>query len=179
MAMELKRQKICPVCGKENETEFTSCENCGATLIEQFEQPDTTRRMDEKVELPKNLESLLATMVPTTEGVALYFSGDFEPFATVKEDEFILGRIVEGMKVGEREKIVDLSPYSAFEMGISRRHAMVRRTKTGYEICDLGSTNGTWVNGLRLIPYKTYPFNKAQVRIGQMRLFVVYREFNK
>ena len=33
---------------------------------------------------------------------------------------------------------------------VSRRHAELRRTEDGWEIEDLGSTNGTWVNGWRV-----------------------------
>jgi pSer/pThr/pTyr-binding forkhead associated (FHA) protein len=33
---------------------------------------------------------------------------------------------------------------------VSRAHAELRRTDAGWEIRDLGSTNGTWVNGWRV-----------------------------
>jgi hypothetical protein len=33
---------------------------------------------------------------------------------------------------------------------VSRAHAELRRTDTGWEVRDLGSTNGTWVNGWRV-----------------------------
>jgi hypothetical protein len=33
---------------------------------------------------------------------------------------------------------------------ISRRHAMLKRTREGVEVRDLGSLNGTWVNGWRV-----------------------------
>ena len=33
---------------------------------------------------------------------------------------------------------------------VSRRHAMLRRTDEGFEVRDLGSLNGTWVNGWRV-----------------------------
>lgn len=36
------------------------------------------------------------------------------------------------------------------ENGVSRRHAEFRRTATGISVMDLGSTNGTYVNGVRI-----------------------------
>ncbi len=36
------------------------------------------------------------------------------------------------------------------DTGVSRRHAEVRRVGDGAEVHDLGSTNGTWVNGQRV-----------------------------
>jgi hypothetical protein len=43
---------------------------------------------------------------------------------------------------------------------VSRRHAVVKRTGDGYEVRDLGSTNGTWVNGWRI--------DRATVRAGDV-----------
>lgn len=34
---------------------------------------------------------------------------------------------------------------------VSTRHARISRTPTGYQVEDLGSTNGTWVNGSRAV----------------------------
>lgn len=42
------------------------------------------------------------------------------------------------------------SPIELLDDGISRRHARVWRTSTGYMIEDLGSRNGTFVNGERI-----------------------------
>ncbi len=42
------------------------------------------------------------------------------------------------------------SPIELLDDGVSRRHARVRRTEDGYAIEDLGSRNGTFVNGERV-----------------------------
>jgi two-component system NtrC family sensor kinase len=44
----------------------------------------------------------------------------------------------------------DLSPYHGREHGVSRRHAMLRATDDAIGVLDLGSTNGTHLNGHRL-----------------------------
>ena len=44
----------------------------------------------------------------------------------------------------------DLSPYQGRERGVSRRHAMLRATEDAIGIIDLGSTNGTQLNGKSL-----------------------------
>lgn len=43
--------------------------------------------------------------------------------------------------------ILNLEPYNAQAMGVSREHAMLRPTKTHLYAIDQGSTNGTTVNG--------------------------------
>jgi hypothetical protein len=36
--------------------------------------------------------------------------------------------------------------------GVSRQHARLERTTTGWQISDLGSSNGTWVKDSQLLP---------------------------
>lgn len=45
---------------------------------------------------------------------------------------------------------LDLEPYGAYQMGVSRRHAMLRPTKNCLYVIDLNSTNGTMYNALRI-----------------------------
>lgn len=53
----------------------------------------------------------------------------------------------------------------------SRRHAVVRPTETGLEVRDLGSTNGTWVNGLRID--RPMPLGAGDIlRVGRLSLRV-------
>jgi hypothetical protein len=47
---------------------------------------------------------------------------------------------------------VDLSPYGAWEHGVSRNHVEIRRRNKLLYIVDLGSTNGSALNGRRLYP---------------------------
>ena len=92
------------------------------------------------------------------------------------DNELIIGRKVES----STESVLDLSDLDAFNMGLSRRHAMIRRTESGFEVMDLSSTNGTWLNAERLFPNKPYPFaSGSQLRIGRLRLFIVYQTMLK
>lgn len=53
---------------------------------------------------------------------------------------------------------------------VSRRHAVLRRTEQGLEVRDLGSTNGTWVNGWRVDRATVGP--RDRLRIGEVRVVV-------
>jgi pSer/pThr/pTyr-binding forkhead associated (FHA) protein len=72
--------------------------------------------------------------------------------------------------------MLDLAPVGGYSRGVSRRHVFIKRTEQGYEVIDLGSVNGTWLNGQRLVPHKSYPLaSRSHLRLGSMRLFVIYR----
>ena len=53
---------------------------------------------------------------------------------------------------------------------VSRRHAVLRRTEEGIEVRDLGSTNGTWVNGWRVD--RATLGRDDMLRIGEVRVVV-------
>ncbi len=47
---------------------------------------------------------------------------------------------------------VDLGLDGGYDAGVSRRHAILAYTQNSYTVEDLGSSNGTFVNGRRLAP---------------------------
>jgi hypothetical protein len=50
---------------------------------------------------------------------------------------------------------IDLTPYQARSKGVSRLHAVLHRTDYNLTIEDARSYNGTYLNGVRMIPYRT------------------------
>jgi pSer/pThr/pTyr-binding forkhead associated (FHA) protein len=50
-----------------------------------------------------------------------------------------------GTTIGRADCEIELN-----DPDVSRRHAAVRQVDAGLALEDLGSTNGTWVNGLRI-----------------------------
>jgi pSer/pThr/pTyr-binding forkhead associated (FHA) protein len=110
-------------------------------------------------------------MVPAG-GIAFYVEGTSRPVFSCSDKEFVVGR-----KVGETAgPLLDLSPFGGYHLGLSRRHALIRKIGHGYEIMDLSSSIGTWLNDERLAPNKTYPLaNGSQLRLARMRFFVAYR----
>jgi pSer/pThr/pTyr-binding forkhead associated (FHA) protein len=56
---------------------------------------------------------------------------------------------------------------------ISRRHCAITADETGFTVKDLGSVNGTFLNGQRLTPYLPHPLHdKDELQIGRIRLQV-------
>lgn len=61
--------------------------------------------------------------------------------------------VVVGRKANDTDEhiSVNLAPFEGFELGVSRTHATFERVGSRLFLRDLGSTNGTWVNGERLV----------------------------
>jgi hypothetical protein len=69
------------------------------------------------------------------------------------------------------EPFVDLSPYNAIEHGVSRQHAAILRDGQIFSLVDLGSINGTYLNGQRLVPHEPQPLqNPSEIRLGRLRV---------
>ena len=167
--------RFCPACKYKNEADALVCVYCGASLDEN-PKDKTTEKMAHATGKAPGGHGVLSAIGPIpgmpASGIAVYFVGESKPITTLDLDDFVLGRQV----TGASDDIVDLSQYGGLEMGVSRRHAWVRKTVIGYEVVDLNSTNGTWLNEKRLVPNKTYPLNSGdQIRLGQMLLIVLFQ----
>lgn len=68
---------------------------------------------------------------------------------------------------------VDFSMFQALEKGVSRIHATFLYQDENIYLEDLTSTNGTRINGLKLIPGKRYRLrNNDELEFGSLRVVV-------
>lgn len=68
---------------------------------------------------------------------------------------------------------IDMAPFDAQQKGISRRHAVLVHYRDHVHIIDLGSMNGTYVNGMRLSPQVAYALNSGdQVSLANLNVIV-------
>jgi len=165
--------KFCPVCNNKNEPEAVVCKFCGSSLDIKKYSTATTRNTEINLDYLEKFEELSVDekIIPAN-GIAVYFAGTTKPVVIRTDKEFVIGRRV----TVTSEAMLDLSEFDGFKMGLSRRHVMIRQAKTGgYEVIDLSSTNGSWLNDERLVPYTPYPMpSGSQLRLSRMRLFVYY-----
>jgi hypothetical protein len=170
-------ENICPVCQTKNEPESNVCRQCGATLDGAFlESGYKTKTTDMQALTPEmigewTLQETKELVIPDS-GIAFYIDGHSMPAYSDSRGEFVLGRRADTTS----EILLDLAPFGGYSLGLSRRHAVVRWTGDGYELLDLGSVNGTWLDDERLIPHKSYPLpSGSHIRLGRMRILVLYR----
>lgn len=88
---------------------------------------------------------------------------------TLKEP-MILGRVA-----FEEHQSFGLSRIGAYEHGVSRQHCSLRRDGSHLVITDLNSTNGTYLNGERLIPWQDYNVaDGARIILGSLHVTVYF-----
>jgi FHA domain-containing protein len=166
-------EKLCPICETRNEDTALVCITCGTSLEG---DPTDLVAITEYVGWQPNAAVedaatfIDAALIPEG-GVGIHIAGAPKPYYVPIYRELIIGRQVDAAL----EAVLDLSDLDAFNMGVSRRHAMLRRAEFGFEVLDLSSRNGTWLNGKQLVPNRPYPFaSGSQLRLGRMQLLIVY-----
>jgi len=83
-------------------------------------------------------------------------------------DEVVVGRLD---PVQPLAPDLNLEPYGGGSAGVSRQHARLLRRSDGWYIEDLRSTNGTYLNEVRLLPYRPVRVRSGDLlRFAQMTL---------
>ena len=171
-------EKICPICKHKNADTATVCSSCGAWLEgEPTNLVAITGYLDGKSSVSaEDVAAFIDVALIPEGGLGIHIAGAPKPYYVPIYHEIIIGRPTDATL----ESVLDLSDLDAFNMGVSRRHAMIRRAGFGFEVVDLSSRNGTWLNAEQLIPNKPYPFaSGSQLRLGRMRLLIVYHVVGK
>ncbi len=92
--------------------------------------------------------------------------GQFLPLAD--RNEFTVGRVSDGQTIMPD---IDLTPYRAYEYGVSRLHAVLKKSEEKVIIMDLGSANGTYVDGTRLEPEKEQLLSHGSIiSLGKLKI---------
>lgn len=70
---------------------------------------------------------------------------------------------------------IDLSRYKAVDLGVSREHAVLRLEEDTYFVRDLGSVNGTFLNGEPVKSGTEITLSNAdEIRLGQLRMYIYF-----
>ena len=71
---------------------------------------------------------------------------------------------------------IDLTNDNGLEKGVSRRHARILKREGTVVVEDLGSINGTFINGKRLAPYLPEVLHDSdQLQLGKLLIEVEMR----
>jgi hypothetical protein len=165
---------ICTNCQHKNVAGAMFCAECGAQL-DGVETLITQAITDEQIasDLSKKSARQDPVSTPVNSWISLHLmdSGKILPLAS--RNEFTLGRLSEGQPIMPD---IDLTPYQAYASGVSRLHAVVKRDAERVMVMDLGSSNGTYINGRRINPHVEEALNHGDIiALGKLKIQVLLR----
>jgi pSer/pThr/pTyr-binding forkhead associated (FHA) protein len=164
---------LCPNCKHQEIDGALFCSECGAQIV--FSSDSTGNEMNEIKSEPQGQKS--TPSIPEEKivkpGFTLKLLSNGQLIQLSGQNEFTIGRITEGQPILPD---IDLSPYEGYAEGVSRLHAAIRKTEKGYLIVDLGSSNGTRINGQKIVSNVSYPLKDGDVlALGRIKLQVLIR----
>jgi hypothetical protein len=172
---------LCPACQHYEFSGTLFCSECGAqlTVAEPLSTHSIYRSQSDGL---NSTEPRMANNVtdknqpfpssgsPRASVVLRVVEGDHSlPLAG--RSEYTLGRVAEGQPILPD---VDLSPFDAYALGVSRLHAALKMVNQRIFVVDLGSSNGTRVNGQKIVSNVDYPINHGDtLTLGKLKLEVL------
>jgi hypothetical protein len=163
---------MCPNCQHQEINGAIYCSKCGAQLVEEIVTTQRVRVTQTIKEDENSTGQPQSTPVaPLQSWISLHIieSGQILPLAD--RTEFTLGRSADGQPIVPD---VDLSPYNAYANGVSRLHAAIKLVNDRVVVVDLGSSNGTYLNGVRLSPYIETPVSHGDlIYLGKFKIQVL------
>jgi hypothetical protein len=168
---------LCPNCLHKEMVGAMFCSECGAQLIFPTGVPTGVIRSTTAVLQPAGTN---LPPPPPTVGLTgtsslnlnLVSTGDILPVNM--QGEVTIGRVSEGQPVIPD---IDLSPYKAYESGVSRMHASLRLLDNQVLITDLGSANGTRINGRQISAHIPYPIKHGDIlTLGKFKIQILFRK---
>lgn len=100
--------------------------------------------------MEKEVSTAYIEEIPTGPGLKLIIQDGGGEIEVPSKEEVSMGRLD---PASGSFPDIDLSNYGAVEKGVSRRHAKIIKRGEEFVIEDLGSINGTFLNGKKLQPY--------------------------
>lgn len=166
----------CPNCHHQELPGALFCSECGAQLVVVDRSATQTFDMIQSDYFERKRSKPLSPVLERGESpatamtIALRIVDSDEIIHLGGRSEVTLGRIVEGQPILPD---IDLSLMSLCH-GVSRLHAAIKVTPQRVTIMDLGSSNGTRVNGQKIVPHVEYPLkNHDVVALGKLKIQVI------
>jgi pSer/pThr/pTyr-binding forkhead associated (FHA) protein len=169
---------VCPNCLHKEMVGAIFCAECGARLVnEEGIRTDnisvpSTKPHDAQPVIPVYAQETAISPSDTLISLSIISSGEVIPLSGQKE--ITIGRYSEGQPIIPD---IDLAQYKAFESGVSRMHASLRVVDDQVMAIDLGSANGTRINGMKIEPHTPYPLRHGDIlTLGKFKIQVLLRK---
>jgi hypothetical protein len=169
---------LCPNCLHKEMVGSLFCSECGAQLIFPDGIPTGNIRTTSHLKRVGGHETEEPAIEPPPHSISdalislnIVSSGDTLPIRG--QGEVTVGRVSEGQPVIPD---IDLTPYKAYEAGVSRMHASIRVAEDQVLVTDLGSANGTRINGRKITANVAHPIKHGDIlTLGKFKIQVLLR----
>ena len=156
---------VCPNCFFHNQPDAIHCASYNQPLpVDGYTPPVERPKLNELAHEAVERHSQMG--VPQYDQPVLYVQGVPKPLLLSTERKAVLGRLSPDTRV---QLTIDLTPYQAYELGVSRVHASISYDGSSFILQDLGSTNGTTLNGNSLMPNSRYVLHSGdEICLGKL-----------
>ena len=150
--------RLCPSCQYPNREGTIFCIDCGLSLRDAKSAHLSDLTQMQRVEVEKTATNTITQIVVAPSRInhlsmmledEVIFSFTLDKF----DDRVLMGRADSSSNVQPK---IDFSAYGAMEYGVSRHHAWLQVVNRQLVCFDNDSSNGTFINGVRLMPQQPY-----------------------
>lgn len=142
---------VCSNCQSKQIDGSIFCLECGASLVV-TELRDTTLPLSSSDRYQQS--AVAVADAPPAPRISLIVLASRKRLTFELGDELLIGREDAARSI---HPDVDLGDHGGYDAGVSRRHAILAYRDGVCVVEDLGSANGTFVNGRRLSPHAPSP----------------------
>lgn len=162
----------CPSCGQKHLPGTLFCSNCGVYLP--TGGPLGTKPITEAESTSPPKPDSVPSPAGAPRRLYLEIAGTGRRIPLPSTGELLIGRLDAARGIFPD---VDLAPNGGREAGVSRKHCKIYRQGAGYEVEDLGSANGSLLNGKRLTPHMAYPIEAGdELYLGKLKLRILAQD---
>jgi len=164
---------VCTNCKHDNMDGAMFCAECGAQLLGQDLTTQNISTEEFRSSLPRVDQDSYQPFDGRDAWGSLHLLDTGQVLPLSARNEFTLGRVSEGQPIMPD---IDLSPYQAYAGGVSRLHAVIKQSGGRILLMDLGSANGTYINGKRLQANVEQALNHGDiVALGKLKIQILVK----
>lgn len=163
----------CANCGYTNRVGSLFCEDCGRSLSGASSVTVPTRHIEDDPNDASARATWGSARISADTSIMLHIRDAADPVTFVPSRRIIFGRSDTNSSV---KPDIDLAPYGALEKGVSRQHAAIEFSEDTLILLDVGSANGTFLNGQRLPPNQPRVLRDGdEVRLGKLVAHIYFK----
>ncbi|MGJ3239725.1 MAG: FHA domain-containing protein [Anaerolineae bacterium] len=160
---------ICSECQHKNREGVLICENCGSDIYDILVGEAQTKEVSRE-----SNHDLRLTEPASSRPLMLYIADGSAPISVKRLNEQVIGRS-DPLKT-DYTLDIDLAPFNAQQLGVSRQHARLDAVGRVPHLIDLGSYTGRYIYGVRLNEAEPYSLDSGdEIQFGRLKMRIYFK----